>query len=159
MNAIILNSPWQAQPKVAVIFTWNSCIPERFADVRLHSTQQRKRSTEMNVLLETLSRHKCKRGLGEHLFTLSVMPRRLKLPLGSLKSPGWGAEGTPVNSAALMVSLSTPSEMRFESSGDFRCVIALPWSLNLKFMAKMDVKFADGTARTTNKGSVLNYML
>lgn len=92
--------------KVAVIFTWNSCIPERFADVG-----GGKRAEEDGRFALSSPLHKWKRGAaprcvqGGHLFTVSVMLWRLKLPLGSIKSPGWRAAGTPVNSATLMVSL------------------------------------------------------
>lgn len=81
-------------------------MPERFADVR---GERRVKEDGRFALSSPL--HKCKRGVaprcvqGGHLFTVSVMRWRLKLPLGSIKSPGWRAAGTPVNSATLMVSL------------------------------------------------------
>lgn len=115
------NSLWQAQQKVVCVcvcvFKGNSCILERLdSDAHLHFTQQKKKKKRRRGRFSCtiLSGGAAPRWApGGYLFTLSLMLWRLKLPLGCMKRPGWGAAGTPVNGAALMIPLeqTLPNEV------------------------------------------------
>lgn len=140
-----------------VIFLHETAASLKGFPMSAFTWRSRKRSHGGEQRFALSSLHKCKRGVescgaqGGYLFTLSVVIRRLKLPLGSVQTQAGGQREHLLIALPWWFLSNKLSEMRFESSGDFRCIIALPQTLNLEFIAKMDVKFVDGAVGTTNK--------